>query len=156
MSLSLLALMGGCGAAGVLSPAGAPCAAPVATRELGDGILSGLSEERIELVRDAAAWEALWRQHAPEVPPPSVDFASEQALVVVRQHPTGGYALGVAGVCREGGGLTVHVVEHVPGPDEATVQILTQPWLFLALPRGLGRVTVRLSTRVGPLPAAAP
>ncbi|MEB3328444.1 MAG: protease complex subunit PrcB family protein [Candidatus Sericytochromatia bacterium] len=160
LGLSLLALMGGCGAAGTPPPDPAlalgACADPVAVRSLGSGLLSGLMDERITLVRDQPAWAALWAQHAPGRPAPSVDFATEQVLVVLRQHPTGGYALEVVEACREGDSLTVRVVEHAPGPDEATVQILTQPWAFVALPRLTGRVTVRLAIRVGSPPGAAP
>jgi hypothetical protein len=124
----------------------------VAVRELGNGLLSGVTDERVTLVRDQPAWEALWTQHEPDTPAPSIDFATEQVLVIVRQHPTGGYALEVLEACRQGNDLTVRVVEHAPGPDEATVQVLTQPWTFVALPRVPGRVTVRLAIRVGSHP----
>lgn len=137
------------GVASVPLPASPPGPSAGAYRELAAGQLSELTDERIEVVQTRSAWEGLWRLHDPTGSPPRVDFATEQALFVVRQRATGGFTLVLGAVTTGPDAVTVEVVEQAPGPGDITTQALTQPWVALALPRSALPVRVLTAVRRG-------
>ncbi len=101
---------------------------------------AGLDQPAREVVRDAAAWSALWPRIAgPAGPPhaaPAVDFGREMVLVAAMgQRPTGGYSIEIASVTAAGGELVANVVEQRPGPRCGTTQALTAPVDVVAIPR---------------------
>lgn len=142
MAAALVVLAMGCG--GVPEPpaggggGGSGSTAPatdLAIRQVGDGQASGLSDEVFAVYRDEGAFRAFWSAHAPGAPAPAVDFATEMAAAVVLQRNTGGYRVRIAGARVEGGQLIVSWAETGPRPDDVVIQILTQPWAVVALPR---------------------
>ena len=67
------------------------------------GELSGIEERREVVVRTAAEWSALWKQHSPGQKPPAIDFTrSMVAGVFLGSRPSGGFAIDVTSVQRDG------------------------------------------------------
>ena len=102
--------------------------------------VSGLAEPGRHVVRDAAAWSALWARitepYGPRPPVPQVDFRREMVLVAAMgTRSTGGYTIRIEGV--EGGGSewVATVAEQRPGPRCGTTQALTSPVDIVVAPR---------------------
>ena len=108
-------------------------------RELASGSYSQQAEQRFEFVTTRADWAPLWDRTA-RGPIPEVDFSRESVVAVfMGQRPTGGHAIRVEQVVREGPRLTVEVLLQAPGPDCMTTQALTQPYHMVAVPAGATR-----------------
>ncbi len=121
-------------------------------RELASGSYSQQAEPRFEFVTTQAEWAPLWDRTS-RGPIPEVDFSRESVLAVfMGQRPTGGHAIRVEQVVREGQRLTVEVLLQAPGPDCMTTQALTQPYHLVAVPAGATRaefVTRDVTVRCG-------
>jgi hypothetical protein len=106
-------------------------------RRFGDDVAArirfngGLTERGEQVVRDPAAWSALWSRMTARQSPspvPSVDFGSEMVLVAAMgQRSSGGYVVTIDRVDAGPGGLTVHVTHRAPGPRCGTTAALTEP-----------------------------
>jgi protease stability complex PrcB-like protein len=113
--------------------------APMRTIARGDQ--SGVDVERQVVARTAAEWAALWRQHAPGQPPPSVDFAKEMVVAVfLGSRNTAGYSVEIVSAETEQGSLIVRYRPRAPSPDAITAQIITTPFQVVAMPRATGDV----------------
>jgi hypothetical protein len=100
-----------------------------------------MDDGRQVVVRSAAEWGALWKQHAPERPVPAVDFAREMvAAVFLGSRPTGGFAVEIVGAGAKAGSVVVQYRETKPAPDAIAAQILTSPVHLVAVPRADGDV----------------
>jgi PrcB C-terminal len=114
-------------------------AAPMRTIARGDQ--SGVDTARQVVVRTAAEWTALWRQHAPEQPPPAVDFAKEMIVAVfLGTRNTAGYSVEILGADAGQGSLTVRYRQRAPAPDAITAQIITSPFHIVAIPKSSAEV----------------
>jgi hypothetical protein len=88
-----------------------------ATVQRGD--LSGIEERREVVVKTAAEWAALWKQHNPGQKPPAIDFTrSMVACVFLGSRPSGGFAIDVTSVQRDGADPTVIYRESKPDRDD--------------------------------------
>jgi len=101
---------------------------------------SGLAEPGRQVVRDAAAWSALWARitapHGPPPPLPAVDFAREMVLVAAMgSRSTGGYSVRVEGVDGGEREWVATVAEQRPGPRCGTIQAVTAPVDIVVVPR---------------------
>ena len=112
-------------------------AQPAATvTPVAQGDMCGIDQARQLVVRDAAAWQELWKSAAPQKPLPSVALATRTILAIFAgSRPTSGYRVDVRRVRRDGAGLVVEYVELKPGPDTMTAQILTAPFVIVQIPR---------------------
>ncbi len=105
------------------------------------GASSEIDSPRQVVVRTPAEWAALWRAHAPDKTPTSVDFANKLVLgVFLGTRPSAGYAVEIVGTRAEAGALVVRYAETRPGPDAITAQILTAPYHLVAIPARAGAV----------------
>lgn len=107
--------------------------------------VSGLTEARRLVVRDAARWNALWPaivgQQRPAPPPASVDFAASMLIVAAMgQRGTGGYEIHVERVTEREGALEVIVKEISPGEGCWLTQAMTAPVEIVKLARHDGPV----------------
>jgi hypothetical protein len=110
-------------------------------RTIARGDQSGVDTERQVVVRTAAEWTALWRQHAPDQQPPAVDFAKEMIVAVfLGSRSTAGYSVEILGVDPGQGSLTVRYRQRAPAPDAITAQIITSPFQIVAIPKSSGDV----------------
>jgi hypothetical protein len=93
------------------------------------------------VVRTAAEWKTLWKEHAPTEKMPAIDFTKQMVLgVFVGSKPTAGYAVEITGVRAEGKDLIVEVVRREPGRGTLAAQILTEPFHLVSVPRHDGQV----------------
>lgn len=107
-----------------------------------DGVFD---KETQQVIRDAAAWDALWSRLTSNVSPaperPAVDFTKDMVVVAAmgsRGH--GGYKVMITGAAEQGGAVTVEVTETSPGPGCMTPMIMTSPVAIASLPRSAGDV----------------
>ena len=131
IGLSLAFLLNCCAAIGAQT-------SPI--RSLKKGAFSGIREAKQEVVKSADAWEKLWKQHATTAGDsekiPAVDFSKEMVVVATMgTKRTGGYAIEIVGVEAKDKTLRISVKKSSPPPDAFTVQALTAPFHFVAVPK---------------------
>lgn len=124
----------------VMGVAAAP-ADPVPFKALDIGNQSGIHSHRDVVVRTAAEWTTLWKQHAGGRPRPAIDFARATVLgVFLGSRPAAGYTVAVRAIEREGAELVVTYRERAPSPTDMVAQMLTEPYLLVTVERFDGRV----------------
>jgi len=131
IALSLAFLLNCCAANG---------AQTLPIRSLKKGAFSGIREAKQEVVKTADAWEKLWKQHATAAGDsekiPAVDFSKEMVVVATMgTKRTGGYAIEIVGVEAKDKTLKISVKKSSPPPDAMTIQALTAPFHFVAVPK---------------------
>ena len=105
-----------------------------------EGSSSFIQDEVSEIVREPAAWEALWKRHMGkegEVAP-AVNFKWEMAVCVfVGARPTGGYRVSITRMEESADALSldVHVELSAPAAWQAVTQAITQPYHCARAPR---------------------
>lgn len=145
-----LALLLSCACRSACSGDGAEPAPPA---EPGDVAREPLSQEvllrgdggtfsgfEVRLVREELEWRDVWARIAGRQlePPaaPEVDFArTTLVLLALGERPSTGYGLELRALERRGASLFVHARETRPAPDSMQAQVLTSPYLVLAVPR---------------------
>ncbi|HYW12183.1 MAG TPA: protease complex subunit PrcB family protein [Longimicrobium sp.] len=99
----------------------------------------GLAERGEQVVRDPAAWSALWRRMTAGQSPsslPAVDFGSEMVLVAAMgQRSSGGYAATIDRVESTPSALMVHITHQSPGPRCGAIAAVTAPVDVARIPR---------------------
>jgi hypothetical protein len=127
--------------------------APAATIER--GFLSGHAlgwtfEGGIELVDDAAEWNAFWLRHTIQVPPvvpPPVDFTQDMVVAVFAgQRSSSGYSLIVRRLDLSVATLAVGTHETGPGAMCPVLAVITAPYHLVRVPR-VERMAVGTWTR---------
>ena len=109
-------------------------------RSLAKGGFSGIKEARQEVIRDPVAWEKLWKQHSASASSaekiPAVDFASEIVIAATMgTKRTGGYTIEIIRVEPAEKSLKIFVKQTSPPPGALTIQALTAPFHFVAVPK---------------------
>ena len=127
-------------------PAGAPAqSGEVSIRDVARGGQSGLRKPRQIVIRSAAEWDALWKEHAaerlPAEPAPTIDFTKETVVgVALGDRPTAGYGVQITRVQRESDRLSVRTLETTPASDTMQATVVTSPFDFVAVPRFEGEI----------------
>lgn len=101
---------------------------------------SALEDSARIVVRTSAEWTTLWNRivanHAPKPPVPAIDFEKEMLLVAAMgTRPTGGHAIEIEAVDRDGSSITASVRTRSPGKNCMTTQALTAPVAIVRIPR---------------------
>jgi hypothetical protein len=109
-------------------------------RSLAKGAFSGITDARQQVIKDAASWEKLWKQNAVSLEPaakvPAVDFTKEMVIAVTMgTKRTGGYAIEIVRVEAADAALKIFVRRTSPPPGALTVQALSAPYHFVAVPK---------------------
>ncbi len=109
-------------------------------RNLTKGAFSGITEARQEVITNRNAWERVWAKHAVRSSPPQklpeIDFRKEMVIVAtLGQKTTGGYAIEIVSVVEAADRLQITVKNTTPRPGAMTIQALTAPFHFVAVPR---------------------
>lgn len=95
---------------------------------LAQGSSSQILEPREVVVRSAAEWQTLWKEHSAE-PPPTIDFSRSIVVgVFVGSRPTTGYQVDITAVKGDGGLAVVEYRERRPAPGALVAQVLTSPF----------------------------
>jgi protease stability complex PrcB-like protein len=96
---------------------------------VGRGDLSQIDEPRQVVVRTAAEWSALWKQHAGGVKPPAIDLTRSIVIgVFLGSRPTAGYTVEITRIENEDAALVVTYREQGPAADAMVAQMLTAPF----------------------------
>ena len=105
------------------------------------GDASGQQTGRQLIVRTAAEWKALWKDHAPAEKLPAVDFTRDMVVgVFLGTKPSTGHEVEIVGVRTEGKDLVVEYVQKQPGRGTLAAQILTEPYHLVSVPQHAGTV----------------
>jgi hypothetical protein len=112
------------------------------------GYTSGVTTFTTIVLKDASAWETLWKKHTLPLgsppPPPAVDFSRDMVVAVfLGEKPSGGWGVRIAGVDIRGGDATVSYKVSAPRVDRITTTALTRPYHIKTLPRRDGKVRFR-------------
>ncbi|MEH6436732.1 protease complex subunit PrcB family protein [Massilia sp. DD77] len=101
------------------------------------GNRSGITAPRKLVVRDSAAFQALWAEHAgPDAKAPEVDFASQMVVgVFLGNAPSACHGTQIEGVSRSAERITVRQVNTEPGPGIACAMMVTYPAHLVAIGR---------------------
>ncbi|MFL6210859.1 MAG: DUF885 family protein [Pyrinomonadaceae bacterium] len=133
-----------------------PAAAPHETMEdqtrvidfsvLATGTISGHEGARaVELITNEADWQRTWNNIG-GTRPPEVNFTTQAVVVVFQGHqPTGGYAVAMRGIRRDGTVLAISVEERRPASGDITTQVITSPFVAVTIPRPVAGTTVRFA-----------
>lgn len=118
-------------------------------RSLAYGYHSGLAEASQVVVRDAQAFEELWKRNnntrIPTPERPQVDFEKEMVLfVALGQRPTGGYGVRIEETHKEGDKLVVEALETKPKEGALVPMALSSPYDLAAVPRFDGEVVFKV------------
>ena len=113
----------------------AQAAVSVPFTSIGQGTRSGIQDARAVVVRSAAEWRTLWKEHD-TAPPPDVDFSQVIVLGVFQgTKPSAGFSIQITSVTAKGTSAVVEVVEGKPRPGMMTAQVLTSPFHLVTVPR---------------------
>ncbi|HEX4346381.1 MAG TPA: protease complex subunit PrcB family protein, partial [Vicinamibacterales bacterium] len=83
----------------------------------------------------------IWKQHAPALPAPDVDFSREMVVgVFLGSRNSAGYSVEIVSVEKDAGGLVVRYRESAPGRRTLSEQIITSPSHLVAVPKTDGAV----------------
>jgi hypothetical protein len=104
------------------------------------GTHSGISDPMHKLIRSEKEWKELWAKHTrgstPVPPAPKIDFSKKDLIMVVAgTRSNSGYGLTIEKVEEGEKKLIIHVKESKPAPDAITLQVLTQPFHFVTIPK---------------------
>ena len=116
--------------------------APLKFANVAAGANSQIEEPRNTVVRTAAEWETLWREHGGQGKPAAVDFGKEMVVAVfLGTRPTAGFAVEITAIEGKDGGFAVTYRERQPKPDEMVAQMLTAPFHIVRAPAREGKAT---------------
>ena len=106
---------------------------------IAEGTRSAIEAPRETIIKDKAAFAALWAEHSAHENPaptmPRVNFAADTLVAVFAgNQPTGGHAIALAGLDKTHGGWELRLSLISPGPDCMTTQAMTQPWMMIRVP----------------------
>ncbi|MFH1513827.1 MAG: protease complex subunit PrcB family protein [bacterium] len=126
-----------------IDPCGPPPPECVDFRVLADGNHSMIREPVERMITNNWEWHQFWSQHNPDpsIPPPEVDWMRENAVVLMTgERNTGGYWIEINCVRllddpQNGRVTLVEYTEMIPGPDCPVPDVITQPFLFIAVPK---------------------
>jgi PrcB C-terminal len=105
------------------------------------GDMSAIDEPRQVVVRDAAAWSTLWRQHNWDAAAPTVDFATRMVVgVFLGTRPSAGFSVEITGAAIDGETLVVKFAERRPERGAIAAQVLTMPFHLAKVPVHKGPV----------------
>lgn len=108
------------------------------------GAMSNIEEPRQMVVRTAAEWQALWKEHDAQGAMPPVDFTQSIVVAVfLGTRPSAGFAVEIAAVKTEGDRAVVEYREGRPARGAISAQVLTSPFHIVRLARISGSVEFR-------------
>jgi hypothetical protein len=115
--------------------------APVPFSTISHGEQSGVEAARQVVVRTPEEWKALWKEHAPNQPMPTIDFTKSMVVgVFLGSRTTAGYRVTITGIDRDGANVTVAYREQRPAAGDILAQVITFPHHLVRVERIAGEV----------------
>ncbi len=100
----------------------------------------------VELVTTEDEWRRVWDVIGGGRPAPEVNFTTQSVVVVFQgQRRTGGYAVALRGIRHDGTVLAISVDERGPASGDVTTQVITSPFVAVAIARPAAGTTVRFA-----------
>lgn len=104
------------------------------------GAHSGITQLQRKVITSAKDWEKLWqevhRNRIPIPPVPKLDFERQMVLATfMGERQTGGYTIQITKVVAHNGEVVAHVRETVPPKGAIVIQVLTQPYHIVVVPK---------------------
>ncbi len=121
-----------------LSPARAAAGASVPFATIASSSFSNWPQGAADVfIGSQKQWERVWGLHASlGATPPTVNFERFDVLALfMGAQTTGGFAQTVTSVTSNGNQVDVFVNDVSPGPGCAVIEVLTNPALFLRIPK---------------------
>jgi len=126
-------------AAFVFSLAMLPAPQPMQT--IARETMSQVDEPLQAVAQSAPEWAALWRKHAGNTPPPTVDFFSRTVVAVfLGSRPSAGFAVEITGMHEAGATLIIEYQERAPDRGSITAQLLTSPAHIVSIQKFAGPI----------------
>ena len=116
---------------------------------IGQGATSQIETSRTAVVKTAAEWSALWKQHAGETKPqpPAVDFTKSMVLAVFSgTKPTAAHTVEITQLDVKDGTMVVTYREQPPPADAMVAQVLTMPFHIVRTDAHPGKVVFQRAT----------
>jgi hypothetical protein len=105
------------------------------------GQQSGIENAREVVVRTAAEWTTVWKEHAPDRTQPTIDFTTSMVVgIFLGTRATGGHSVEIASITRDGANLVVTYRERRPSSSDIVTQVITMPYHLVSLERSPGTV----------------
>ena len=105
------------------------------------GSFGTTATQKFVVVHDAAAWREVWKEtdagrRIPTPPPPEIDFSTHFVVAAfMGQKRSGGFAITITGVRREGEALVVPYREMAPPKGSFVTMALTAPYHVVEISR---------------------
>lgn len=124
-------------------------ASPIAFTTIAAGADSQIEKARTAVVRTAAEWEALWKEHGGTGKPAVIDFNQTMVIAVFAgTRPSAGHSLEITRIQERNGEVVITYLESPPRPGEMVAQMLTQPFHIVSTAARGGRVNfIRATAR---------
>jgi len=114
---------------------------PVTFKTIDRGVQSNIESRREVVVRTAAEWARLWKEHTINGQPPEVDFAQSMVVgIFLGSRSTGGHGVEITRIDRENAELVVTYRERQPGKSDIVTQVITMPYHLVTVERFPGLV----------------
>ncbi|MDP8224199.1 MAG: protease complex subunit PrcB family protein [Candidatus Lernaella stagnicola] len=115
------------------------------------GYHCGVTKRAAIIATNTPRWNKLWRlltaHRIPPAPMPQVDFDQFAVVgVFMGLHSTGGFAVEILDIKREGDKLVLVIRETTPHEGQGVTMALTQPFSVVMIPREIDGLTVNAAT----------
>ena len=99
------------------------------------GVISGLMDERQDVIRDQTVWMDFWKSHKGKGSSvPMIDFQKEIVVVIhLGTRSTAGYEVNVRQIEDQSERVMITYEEIKPGPGCFVAQVLTQPYHIIKI-----------------------
>ena len=106
-------------------------------QEINKGEYSPIIERKELLIDDSDKWSMLWASMFPSTPNiPNVDFnVSDIVAIFQGEKRSGGYSLEIKNVLSENNKIKIFIDEYEPSEECVTIQVLTQPYHIIEMPK---------------------
>ena len=116
-------------------------AAQAVLTSVAKGDMSGHQNAKQVVIRTAAEWNAVWKEHSATEKLPAVDFASSMVVgIFLGTKPSAGHAVEIVAVRTVDKDVVVEYVQKQPGRGTMAAQILTEPYHLVSVPKQAGTV----------------
>lgn len=117
-------------------------------REVAKGVYSDIEEPVKRAFRNEGEWKKWWAEqfaNSDAKDAPKVDFSKETVIVAAMgTKPTSGFKIDCTAITRQGDLITAVFTTQKPGPDDMLLQVLTSPYVVIAVPLHAGEVVMEI------------